>query len=574
MNRFRSLISMDTPIVEAIARMGRSEDNKNIAGVAVVVDQDKRVTAVVTDGDVRRGLASGIQLSSPVSAIANRSPLVVNSSLTPALMRKAVIEETRKRNVHFMKYDKIILADAGGCFQDVILLSELFEPHIEDKRIAIYGLGFVGLTLACTFANMGLSIIGIDTNAELIENLKGGVPPFYEKGLDSMLSSLTTTNPIAYTTSADEYEADVHIVSVGSPVDADGTPQLGDIKRAAETIAKRLKEGDLVIFRSTVPIGTMREIVVPMLEKPGFACGKDFFLAFAPERTVEGNALEELRSLPQVIGGINRPSATIAAKLFRQITPIVIEVESLEEAELIKLINNTFRDLVFAFANEVAYLCDAYNINAFNAIRAANEGYPRNRIPTPSPGVGGICLSKDPYLYAHPLSKDAIKPILGVTSRAINGRGPDYVLGKLQQLAGRTGRDLADLRIMIIGLAFKGMPETSDFRASMAYNLIERLPDRAKVWVKDYVVAADAIEKIGCRSIVAELEDAFSGFDAFLFMNNHYRNNKFNVVKALRSCKQPVLLFDGWNMFDQREIESLEHVYYATMGYMTPGLRA
>lgn len=569
MNRFRSLVRMDTPIVEAIACMGRSEQNKYIAGVAVVVDEAKRVVAIVTDGDVRRGLAGGIQLSSPVSAIANRNPLVVDASLTPALMRKAVIEETRRRNVHFMKYDKIVLADASRHFEDVIQLSELFEPHIEDKRVAVYGLGFVGLTLACTFANMGVSVIGIDTNEALIENLQRGIPSFYEKGLESMLSSLATSNPIAYTTSADKYEADVHIVSVGSPVNADGAPQLDDLKRATETIAKRLKEGDLVIFRSTVPVGTMREVIMPLLERPGFVCGKDFLLAFAPERTVEGNALEELRSLPQVVGGIDRASATMAAKLFRQITPIVIEVDTLEEAELIKLMNNTFRDLVFSFANEVAYLCDAYNINAFNVIRAANEGYPRNRIPMPSPGVGGICLSKDPYLYAHPLSKDAIRPVLGVTSRAINSQGPRYVLGKLEQFAERTGRRVADLRILIVGLAFKGMPETSDFRASMAYRLVELLPDRSKVAIKDYVVSPEQIQTIDCKPIVAELEEAFGDFDAIVFMNNHYRNNKFNVVRALRSCRQPVLFFDGWNMFDQREIESLKHVTYATMGYIT-----
>jgi UDP-N-acetyl-D-mannosaminuronic acid dehydrogenase len=388
-----------------------------------------------------------------------------------------------------------------------------------------------------------------------------------------MLSSLETTNPIHYTNSVSEAasEADIHIVSVGSPVGPDGTPDLNDIKAVAEAIARRLKYGDLVVFRSTVPVGTMRRVVLPILERAGLTCGEDFHLAFAPERAVEGNALEELRKLPQVIGGFNRTGANVAARLFGHVTPTVIEVETLEEAELVKLINNTFRDLVFSFANEVAFMCDGYNINAFNVIRAANEGYPRDRIPMPSPGVGGTCLSKDPYLYTNPLATNSHRPTLGLASRGINRKGADYVLGKLKTFAESVGRRVEDMNVMIVGLAFKGMPETSDIRASTALEVLERLPDRSKVRVKDFVVPADAIIKLGCVPVAEELATALKGMDAVLVMNNHYRNSRFNVVQALRRCDGPMLFFDGWNMFDQREIESLGHVTYATMGYMTPG---
>jgi len=425
------------------------------------------------------------------------------------------------------------------------------------------------LTLATTFANVGMSVIGVDLNRGLIEKLKQGIAPFYEKGLDSLLSSLATKNTIKYTDNPAEFPADVHIVSVGSPVDSEGKPNLQSVTLVSEMIVKVLKRQDMVIFRSTLPTGTMRDIVLPILERSGLKGGVDFGFAFAPERTIEGKALEELRSLPQIIGGINKASTNQAGAIFGQITKTIIEVESLEAAELVKLMNNTFRDLVFSFANEVASICDGYNLNAFSLIHAANEGYPRDRIPLPSPGVGGICLSKDPYLYTNPIKAPETQPILGIASRKINHAGADYIVKKIKLFCEQTGADINTLNILLVGIAFKGMPETSDTRGSVALHLIEKLPSRDLLLVKDFVVPKEDIEALGLKAVTRELDDLFSNVNVVIFMNNHYRNNKFNVIQALRSNPDPVLFFDGWNMFDQREIESLDHVYYATMGYMT-----
>jgi nucleotide sugar dehydrogenase len=573
LNRFQCLVRKETIIREAIAMMGSSPLNKHIAGIVVVVDDNKQVIGVVTDGDVRRGLSRGIGVEQPVGTITNLNPMTIDHRLNPMLMYKVVKEKARQRNAHYLKYDKLVLVNADETFFDVITLADILEPQIEDKAIAVYGLGFVGLTLACTFANAGLSVVGIDTNTTLITGLKSGIAPFYEKGLDSMLSSLAVTNPIVYTTNSSEHNADIHVVSVGSPVNSDGIPDLSYITEASQTIAKGLKHGNLIVFRSTVPVGTMRNIVLPILEASGLSCGRDFYLAFAPERTVEGNALEELRLLPQIVGGFNTASTSMAAALFRRITNTIIEVDSLEEAELVKLMNNTFRDLVFSFANEVAAICDGYNINAFDIIRAANEGYPRDRIPMPSPGVGGICLSKDPYLYTSPIAPLKKLPVLGRASRSINSDGASYVYTKLSDFAKRTGQSAGEMNVLIVGLAFKGMPETSDIRASVALDLIGKFQDRSRIRVKDFVVPPAVISELGCVAVESELDESFVGIDAVLVMNNHYRNTKFNVVEALRRCNHPVLFFDGWNMFDQREIESLGNVCYATMGYMTPAYR-
>jgi len=568
--RFRVLVERTATIRQAIAVMGSSPKNKFMAGIAVVVDGEKKVVGVITDGDIRRGLAKGVTLDQPVDTIANFKPLLTDATHSHARMRKELMEEARRRKSHYFKYNKLILVEPDGRFHDVIPLSDILSPPTEEKVISIHGMGFVGLTLAATFANAGIPVIGIDISETLIRQLDTGAAPFYEKGLDSLLSSLAQSNPIRFTTDARAHPADVHIVTVGSPVRNDGTPDLTAVEAASRTIATILKRGDLVIFRSTVPVGTMRRVVLPVLEAGGLSCGGDFGLVFAPERTVEGKALDELRSLPQIIGGFDKASADAAGALFGQITNTIVEVESLEAAELVKLMNNTFRDLVFSFANEVAQICDAYNLNAFSLVRAANEGYPRDRIPLPSPGVGGICLSKDPYLYTHPIDPLPRAPVLGVASRTINRAGADYVIGKLRTFCDRTNRRLESLRILVLGLAFKGMPETSDIRGSVALDLIMKLPARSNVLVKDYVVGASQIEALGCTPVGNELATVFSEVDAVLVMNNHYLNNRFNFVEALRRRSGPVLFFDGWNMFDQREIENLPGVHYATMGYMTP----
>jgi UDP-N-acetyl-D-mannosaminuronic acid dehydrogenase len=569
LNRFQVLVDRNASIRQVIALMGSSPENKFMAGIAVVVDSAKKVIGVITDGDIRRGISKGVSLEEKVERIANFSPMLIQASHSRAQIRKDLMEEARRRKSHYFKYNKLILVDQDGRLYDVIPLSDVLSPPVEEKVLAIYGMGYVGLTLAATFANAGIPVIGIDVSEPLVAQLNSGTAPFYEKGLDSLLSSLAQSNPIRFTGDARLHPADVHIVTVGSPVRADGMPDLSSVESATRTIAALLKREDLVIFRSTVPVGTMRRIVLPILESSGLECGSDFRLVFAPERTVEGKALDELRSLPQIIGGFDKASSDMAGALFGQITNTIVEVESLEAAELVKLMNNTFRDLVFSFANEVAQICDAYNLNAFSLVHAANEGYPRDRIPLPSPGVGGICLSKDPYIYTHPIDALPKVPVLGVASRSINRTGADYVMGKLKAFCERTGKPLDSLRILILGLAFKGMPETSDIRGSVALDLIEKLPARQNILVKDYVVTETQIKALGCTAVGNDLAGVFSGVDAVVVMNNHYLNNRFNFVQALRRRNGPVLFFDGWNMFDQREIENLPEAYYATMGYMT-----
>jgi len=567
--KFESLVNKETTIREAISLMGSSDVNKRIAGVVVVIDENRHVTGIVTDGDVRRGLGKGIGIEQSVSMIANLSPILVRAGLNRQQMRQDILRQAKQRQADYMKYQQIILIDDDGKFCDLILLSEIFDPHIEDRIVAVYGLGFVGLTLASVLANAGLLVVGVDSNPGVIEKLKAGQPTFYENGLKSLMDSLSETNPIHFTFDPDKANADIHIVCVGTPVDGNKEPDFSYVIQASEAISRNMKRGDLVVFRSTLPVGTSRRLIIPILEKGGMKVGSDFFLSFAPERTVEGNALEELRVLPQIIGGFDQTSCELTAKLFSKITNTIVEVESLEASEMVKLLNNTYRDLVFAFANEVSKICDGLNVNAFKLIEAANEGYPRNPIPMPSPGVGGICLAKDPYLYTKPYGgADSYRPILGEASRSINASGHLDVLEKIRKFCDMTGKDMGSIQILLIGLAFKGIPETSDIRESIAAKLVKALPKASNVLVKDFVVEKEEIAALGCQP-VGDIMSGFDGADVVLVMNNHPLNGRFNMAEAFKLMNRPFMVFDGWNMFNRLQIESFPEAHYATLGYIS-----
>lgn len=569
MERFKGVIKKDFLIKDAINKMAGSHENKFIAGMAVVVDEENKVVGVISDGDIRRGILKGIDIESTVERIANFKPITVNKNQTKSQMAKEIIDKCDKRNTSYKKYSKIILVDNENKFYDVILASDIFEEIIESKNIAVYGMGYIGLTLAAVFANTEFKVTGIEKNEITLNDLKNGKIHFYENGLESLLQSTLQNCSLNFSSPTDQIKADVYIICVGTPFNQESNKaDLSSICEVSKNIAKIIKKDDLVILRSTVPLGTSRNIVVPILEESGLKAGEDFYLSFAPERTIEGNAIEELRTLPQVIGGINQKSLEITSRLFSKITKTIVEVDSLEEAEMVKLMNNTFRDLVFSFSNEVSYICEKFNINTFKLIEAANDGYIRNPIPNPSPGVGGPCLSKDPYLYSLSDSLFGGNAILGKVSRQINSFGSKYVYGKILKFCNLTKKDINELKIFIIGIAFKGMPETSDTRDSVAVELIKILPEKKNIFIKDFVVPKKDIIKLGCNYI-EDIIEGFKEIDVVLVLNNHYKNNKFNLMDTLVYTNKPFMFFDGWDLFNQAEIEKFNKTYYSTLGYMT-----
>jgi UDP-N-acetyl-D-mannosaminuronic acid dehydrogenase len=570
MNKRHAWVKENTPIREVISVMDEAPHHGGEPGIAVVLDATQHILGVVTDGDMRRVISENLTLSDPVETIMSKDPITVSSSLDRQTMLKESLNKMRKKNV---RIEQILLTNDQGQFSDIVNMHDLYkENDVVHRPVAIYGLGFVGMTLAVALAECEVfQIIGVDTNEGVIKKLCRGRTSFYEKGLDSALKQLLSKESISFANDHKEVSADIHIISVGTPIGDDGKPSLDHLEQCSRNIASILKRGDLVICRSTVPVGTTREFLIPLMEKvSALKAGVDFHIAFAPERTVEGAALKELRSLPQIIGGLTDRCADLAATLFRKLTTTIVRVPSLESAEIVKLINNTFRDLSFSFANEVAYLCDGYNINAFELIEAANEGYPRNPISKPSPGVGGPCLTKDSHLYScTSLDNQFSKPILGSTSRTINSRGAEYVLWQYEKFLKEKEMAPKGEKVLVVGLAFKGWPETSDMRDSPSVDLIKKLQALGcDVFGYDAVISAEEIKHLEINP-TDKVTEGLREASAVFFMNNHLLNSKIDLYQSLPLMKKPSFFFDGWNLFGKNEVEGFPNMSYASMGYIT-----
>ncbi|MBI3707772.1 MAG: nucleotide sugar dehydrogenase, partial [Proteobacteria bacterium] len=290
-----------------------------------------------------------------------------------------------------------------------------------DRRVCVLGLGYVGLPLAAVMADAGFDVLGIEIRDAVRERLARGEPHFYEPGLESLLKRVIRQGRLRIARNIPAgCAATVFLVTVGTPLDTQGRARMDMIENVTREVAAHLKAGDLVIMRSTVKLGTTRRLVIPILDSVGVS----YDLAFCPERTLEGQALAELRNLPQVVGGATLSANIRASQLFQFLTATVVRVSSLETAEMIKLIDNTQRDVSFAFANEVARMCDAVGIGAMEVIRAGKLGYARTNLPMPGP-VGGPCLEKDPYILAEGLAERGITPEITLAARNVNRRQPE-----------------------------------------------------------------------------------------------------------------------------------------------------
>lgn len=443
------------------------------------------------------------------------------------------------------------------------------EPHLDitNKRIAVVGLGFVGLPLATTLSDVGFAVTGMEANPEIVKKLQNGKVHFEEPNLQ-MYFSRHLGKHLTIAGSLDPHAHDVYIIAVGTPVDsATKLPIMDYVQSAAGMIGRLLKKGDLVIMRSTVPVGVTRSIVLPALEKESdMSAGEDFDLVFAPERLVAGRAMDELRELPQIIGGYrNTSDIDTASRVFKKMTNIVVEVESIESAEMAKIIDNSYRDLTFAYANQMALLCEHVGIDMVKLAKAVNFGYKRNHVPVPSPGVGGTCLTKDPYILLEVGRKYGYEPRLARVAREINDSMITRVVEKMIALIKKAGKNPAGSTVLILGFAFKGKPETSDMRDSPTITVTKELQKHGCTIVgHDPVAAPDKIEALGVEFV--GVEEGFRKADAVLIMTNHRAYECLDILKLLPTMKLPGACIDGWHLFDPKDIKQIPGIHYGGVG--------
>lgn len=433
-----------------------------------------------------------------------------------------------------------------------------------DKQVCVLGLGYVGLTLAVAMADVGFKVLGVEIREDVLALLNQGKAHFYEPGLQERLRRVVQSGNLQCVKRIPEgWLGSVFIITVGTPLDRSGRSRLDMVESVGREVADRMQNGALIIMRSTVKLGTTRKIVTPLLA----ATGKQFDLAFCPERTLEGKALIELRQLPQIVGGMSSQAAVRASQLFQFITPTVVRVSSVETAEMIKLIDNAQRDVAFAYANEVARACDAIGVSAAEVIQAGKLGYPRTNLPMPGP-VGGPCLEKDPHILAEGLRELGVEPEITMAARRTNENQPAEVVNHLKRITSDLSGFTAKPVITLMGIAFKGQPATDDLRGTMAKPVLARLreafPD-AEFRGYDAVVSHADTRSFGLEPI-ATLEQAFADSSLIVILNNHPVFSSMPIDDLAAGMRKPGLIYDFWNCFKTADMHLPKGVAYMALG--------
>ncbi|MBL42082.1 MAG: hypothetical protein CMM49_05430 [Rhodospirillaceae bacterium] len=549
----RYLVNEKATILEAMKVIEQGEER-----VCFIIDEHEKLIKVISDGDIRRSLLQNLDLKKKVIEIHNNDPKVIHEEQIYEQVEKVLNKNNLIAPV-VNKQGKIV---GVLRYKDVIP-----QIDIRSYKVTIIGLGYVGLTLGLVMADQGFSIYGLDKDKKLIAQLKNKEAPFHEKGIEHYINKHVNKS-LKIGSDEEIINSDIYIITVGTPINnISKKPEVKNILEAASIIGKKLKKNDLVVLRSTVPIGCTRKIVIPKLEEVSkLSTGKDFSVAFCPERTAEGRALEELKNLPQIVGGFDKKSRELGMRLFSENTHTVIDIGSLEAAEMCKLMDNTYRDTRFAFANQMAELSEKYGLNINHLINKVNLSYERNTIPFPSPGVGGACLSKDPYILINNFEENNLDCSLTRASRKINEEAPINIFNKTKKFMDSVGKEITKAKIFIIGLAFKGEPETSDLRDSTTVWFINKLKENGvfNLWGFDPIVEEGDIEKLNI--IPCTLEEGFNGADAVFIMNNHKSYLSINLSLLLEKMNKSSYFFDGWNIFDANDFVSFPGITYSGIG--------
>lgn len=419
-------------------------------------------------------------------------------------------------------------------------------------KLTVVGLGYIGLPTSIMFAKHGVDVLGVDINQKTIDRLQSGKVNIEEPGLQEVFEEVLEAGKLKVSTQP--AEADAFIISVPTPNNDDEyeSCDISIVLSAVNSVLPHLKKGDTIIVESTIAPRTMDDHVKPLIEEKGFTIGEDVYLVHCPERVLPGKILEELVYNNRIIGGVT-PNCVEAGK---RVYSTFVQGEMIETnartAEMSKLMENTYRDLNIALANEITKISNNLDVNVLDVIEMANK-HPRVNIHSPGPGVGGHCLAVDPYFI---IAKDPEHSPLIQTGRKVNRSMPEYVVENVKRILS----DVEDAKVSVFGLTYKG--DVDDIRESPAFDIYKLLQEESlEVTAYDPHVELDFVEKdiknaTENASLVLILSDhsEFKSFKDSDFVN---MKNKiiFDTKNVVKSSFDEVSYFNYGNLYETRNIK-------------------
>jgi len=439
---------------------------------------------------------------------------------------------------------------------------EALSKSIRNKnaKICIIGIGQVGLPTALAFCKAGFQVIGCDINKSLLSTLNSKKSPFKETGLDELLDDCIEKGKFSTSSNIEDAvkESNVIIICVSTLITKDIRPDLSALVEVCRSISEVSLAGKLIVFESSIPPGTFEELSSKYIKKKNNV-NFDTWIVFVPERFAPGKAFLEIRKTPRVIGCNDEDSGILAKSLYEAIVEAEIFRTNVKVAEISKLVENTFRDVNVAFANEIGIICEKYGVDVAEIIRICNS-HPRVNLLQPGPGVGGPCLTKDPYLLLHPQVGPQIESKIILNSRKINDSMPYHVVDLVKKALKQQNKNFKDVTVLILGVAYKA--NISDTRLSPAEEVITQLiKNRCKVLVFD----PKTRESFGGEA-ASDIWKAISSSDVIVVVTDHEEFKKLDLKQIQKTMKKKPIIVDTRRLFDNKEAENLG-INYLSVGY-------
>lgn len=436
------------------------------------------------------------------------------------------------------------------------------------SKVAVVGFGYIGSVIGSVLAARGFDVVGVDTSAALVEAVNAGRCPIPEPGLAELAAEGVASGRLRCTLDpAAVAGAEAVLVTVGTPLSEGFEADLGHIRAACAAIAPHLSDGQIVMIKSTVPPGVTRLMHEEILSKAAAVR-----TAFSPERLAEGQAIRELSALPIVVGGVDAEATAAAAAFWRAALPVeVLEVSSPEAAELVKLADNLWIDVNIALANELAKLADAlpFPIDVMEVIRGANslkKGQHYVNILYPANGVGGYCLTKDPWFVDALGRRSGVELLIPRAARTVNDGMPDHVFARVDAFLKSRGAQPAETRIAMMGFSFKS--NSGDCRFTPTGPLVARLREAGYgpgLRICDPMVS-DAEAAHHGVTLERDMARALEGADAVLFLTGHDAFAGLAPEDLAAAARPGALIYDGRIYYDRARIAAIEAAGLVYMG--------